>query len=80
MKYISNIPKFRGRGIAKAILTELEKWALELEYRKTILETGYKQVAAIDLYRHTGYVQMENYGLYAEIPISICFKKILFKL
>ena len=41
----------RGRGIATAILKELESWALELGYTKLILETGINQPEAIALYQ-----------------------------
>ena len=33
-------PDFRGKGIAAAILRELEQWANELNYTNSILETG----------------------------------------
>src|SRR6267154_283957 len=34
--YVS--PESRGRGIATNVLTELEKWAGELDYKKCVLE------------------------------------------
>ncbi len=70
-------PEYRGRGISKSILVELENWAMELGFGKAILETGYLQTAAIGLYSNTGYVRTENYGPYKKIPISVCFEKIL---
>ncbi|MFM2394624.1 MAG: hypothetical protein RLZZ546_2606 [Bacteroidota bacterium] len=67
----------RGKGIAQAILTELEKWTLELGYNETVLETGNKQPEAIALYRKVGYNIIPNYGQYEGIENSKCFKKIL---
>ncbi len=68
---------YRGQGISRIILVELETWALELGYNKAILETGNKQTAAIGLYQKSGYLQTDNYGPYKKIPISICYKKAL---
>ena len=34
------VESYRGKGLAKQVLTELENWALELGYSKCILETG----------------------------------------
>lgn len=68
---------YRGQGISRIILMELETWALELGYNTAILETGNKQTTAIGLYQKSGYLQTENYGPYKKIPISICYKKAL---
>lgn len=68
-------PGFRKLGIAKAILTELDAWAKELNYSFCILETGIKQPEAIALYTGAGYRQIPNYGQYTEVKISRCFKK-----
>ncbi|GAB3203610.1 GNAT superfamily N-acetyltransferase [Pontibacter aydingkolensis] len=68
-------PRFRGSGVAKAVLEALEAWAIELGYTFSILETGIKQPEAIGLYSGLGYKQIPNFGQYAEIKISLCFKK-----
>lgn len=68
------IPEFRGKGYASAILSELEKWAKELQFKKVILETGTVQKEAIKLYSKT-YQQIENYGQYKGVETSICFSK-----
>jgi putative acetyltransferase len=67
----------RRRGIAKGILTELEKWAFELSFGKCILETGKKQPEAIGLYKKNGYTLIPNYGQYEGIENSLCFEKLL---
>lgn len=71
--------KFRGKGISKYLLNELEKWALENGFRKSILETGTKQHEAIGLYQKSGYRKIDNYGQYAGIETSICMMKELTK-
>ena len=71
--YVS--PNHRGKRIATTILSALEQWASELSYAKCILETGKKQPEAIALYKKNGYVMIPNYGQYAAIENSVCFKK-----
>ncbi len=65
----------RGKGIASVVLQELEKWATELNYKKCILETGYKQPEAIALYKKNNYTLIKNYGQYADVTSSVCFEK-----
>lgn len=71
--------KSRGKGIAKTILSALEKWAVELGYDCCILETGIRQPEAIGLYKSCNYQQTENYGQYKNMEESFCFKKQLNK-
>lgn len=68
---------YRGKGISKLVLNELEKWALELGYENAVLETGMKQFEAIGLYSKCGYVKIENYGQYIGNNNSICMGKSL---
>lgn len=67
--------QFRSRGIASLVLSELEKWSLELGYTKCILETGKRQPEAIALYKKNGYKIIPNYGQYIGIENSVCFMK-----
>ena len=67
----------RGRGIAKDILKELESWAVELSFKRCILETGLKQPEAIALYTKSGYTSIPNYGQYQGMYNSVCFEKIV---
>jgi GNAT superfamily N-acetyltransferase len=75
VKRMYTSPESRGKGIAGRLLTELEKWAKELSYKKCILETGIKQPEAIALYKKSGYTITENYGQYAGVKNSVCFEK-----
>lgn len=68
-------PEFRGRGIAKRILDELEQWAAELGFSACILETGKRQVEAVNLYQNCGYSVIKNYGQYENVENSVCMKK-----
>ena len=66
---------YRKKGIASEILSELEKWAVELTCARCILETGKRQPEAIGLYKKNGYRLISNYGQYAGIENSVCFEK-----
>ena len=77
VKRMFTLPEKRGKGLASAILRELETWSKELGYEKTVLETGKKQVEAVALYNKCGYKIIPNYGQYIGVDNSICFEKIL---
>jgi GNAT superfamily N-acetyltransferase len=64
-------PAFRGRGLARAVLAELERTAAEAGYRRVILETGQRQPEAIALYRSAGYVPVPRFGYYADSPSAV---------
>lgn len=68
-------PGLRGKGIASAVLNELETWAAEMGYRKCILETGDIMPDAIALYKKNGYLPIPNYGQYVGVRSSVCFEK-----
>ena len=67
----------RGQGIATTILRELEKWAIDLNYKTCFLETGKRQPEAIELYKKNGYRIIPNFGQYENVENSVCFEKIL---
>jgi GNAT superfamily N-acetyltransferase len=67
----------RRRGVARALLAELEATARSLGYTRLILETGVKQPEAIALYQAHGYEPIEPYGVYKDSPLSRCFGKSL---
>ncbi|WP_159471513.1 GNAT family N-acetyltransferase [Dyadobacter sp. 3J3] len=75
IKRMYTAPEGRGKGIATAVLTELESWAAELSYKKCVLETGKRQPEAINLYKKKGYKNIPNYGQYIGIENSVCFEK-----
>jgi len=49
VKRMFTIPDYRGKGFARTVLKEVEIWAKELGYEKTVLETGKKQTEAVAL-------------------------------
>jgi GNAT superfamily N-acetyltransferase len=62
-------PAARSRGVAGALLAELEDTARALGYDVVRLDTGPKQVHALSLYRRAGYVEVPRYN---ENPFA-CF-------
>ncbi|SFR74500.1 GNAT family N-acetyltransferase [Maribacter stanieri] len=70
-------PDYRGKGIASKVLLVLEKWAKELNYTYSVLETGLRQPEAIALYKKNNYIVTDNYPPYENMENSVCFKKVL---
>lgn len=68
-------PEYRGKSIAEEMITELESWALELGFTRSVLETGERQVEAVRFYHKMGYELMPNYGQYIGMESSSCFEK-----
>lgn len=75
MKRMFVLPEMRGKQLAARMLQELETWAIEEGNTAAVLETGHKQVEAIRLYTIAGYLLTENYGQYAGMEESICYRK-----
>jgi ribosomal protein S18 acetylase RimI-like enzyme len=65
----------RGRGFARALLTALEDDARAAGADWMVLETGRPQVAAVALYRSSGYVDIEPYGFYGDKPDVVSLGK-----
>jgi ribosomal protein S18 acetylase RimI-like enzyme len=57
--------RVRGRGFARLVLAALEASAAAAGADWMLLETGQPQVAAVSLYRSSGYVDVERFGYYA---------------
>ncbi len=75
IKRMFTMPMNRGFGFSKRILSELEQWVMELNFKKCILETGKKQPEAIEFYKNYEYKLTANYGQYAGVENSLCFEK-----
>ena len=67
----------RRQGLALAVLQHLEREALRLGFSRLVLETGYKQVAAMCLYEASGFLRIAPFGPYADDPTSVCFERAL---
>lgn len=56
------VEQARGRGVARALLEELERRARELGYAIARLDTGPRQTRAQRMYERAGYVAIENFN------------------
>jgi ribosomal protein S18 acetylase RimI-like enzyme len=50
-------PELQRRGYGRAILRRLEGRAAQLGYRRLVLDTTERQVAALRLYRSAGFIE-----------------------
>lgn len=66
---------WRGKGLSKMVLNELENWAKEIGYRYSLLETSINFQAARRLYEATGYRIVPNYPPFVGLTASVCMKK-----
>jgi ribosomal protein S18 acetylase RimI-like enzyme len=69
-------PAGRRRGIARRILTELERSAVDFGYRAIRLETGILQPEAQRLYESCGYKRIAAFGHYVGNQTSVCYEKV----
>lgn len=67
--------EYRGKGLSKQLMTELENQAKTKGYSKLILETGEQLPAAIAFYKKAGYSVIPNYGQYQDMKESVCMQK-----
>lgn len=56
------VAEARGRGVARALLVELERRARELGYEIARLDTGPKQTRARRMYERAGYTPIANFN------------------
>ena len=66
---------YRGKGVSKMVLNELEKWAVEQGFQHAILETSIHFEVAKNLYKNAGYFVIDNYDQYKGLEESVCMKK-----
>lgn len=70
-------PTHRRRGLSRLLLAALEDSARAAGAQRLCLQTGYLQVAALELYRSSGWEPIEKFGSYAAEPGCFCFGKAL---
>lgn len=70
-------PAYRGRGLARAVLADLEITAAQAGRGRMVLETGVRQPAAIALYIGAGYTPMAPFGTYRDAEGSRHYSKSL---
>jgi GNAT superfamily N-acetyltransferase len=78
VKRVFVTPAFRGRGVSKQLMRELERIARSNGVRTLILQTADLQLDAIRLYEGLGYVPIPSFRGYEVVPGSMCFGKELF--
>lgn len=62
VKRMYTAPGYRNKGVAKAILAELEQLAIQFGYTEIKLQTGPKQPEAIALYERVGYYRIPRFS------------------
>jgi len=75
LKRMFVVPSFRGKGIASAMVQELEAWAKEQGFHEVVLETGNKQPEAIAMYQKLGYSDSKKPEQNHEIGHSVFMRK-----
>jgi putative acetyltransferase len=65
----------RGKGVAQAIMKELENHLIKQAVTFARLETGIHQKAAIRLYETLGYYRIDPFGEYKVDPLSVFMEK-----
>ena len=66
------VPVARHRGVARALLNELERTAAEHGADVMVLSTGHVQTDAVAFYRASGYVDIPVFGHWADAPGIVC--------
>ncbi len=61
----------RRRGLARLMLTELERTAAAAGVTELVLNTGLEQPEAIALYEASGYTPVPGFGHYADAPRAV---------
>ena len=68
-------PAHRRRGLARAVLAELERTARAAGCLRTVLESGDQQPEATAFYVAVGYRRIPRFGVYRDEPGSACFAR-----
>ncbi len=68
-------PEWRGLGIARRLLAELERHAIQVGKTLLRLETGIHQAEALRLYERAGFHHCPPFGPYTNDPLSLCMEK-----
>jgi GNAT superfamily N-acetyltransferase len=65
----------RSKGVARAVLKNIEEHARLQGFRRLVLETGNRQLPAIRLYESSAFIRIPPFGAYANDPTSVCLAK-----
>jgi GNAT superfamily N-acetyltransferase len=75
VKRMFTVASYRNRGVARALLAELERTAAAAGIGQLVLETGLVQPEAMALYASSGYELIDGFGHYAGAPLSRAYGK-----
>jgi putative acetyltransferase len=68
-------PEFRGRGLGRRLLNELEARIRAAGLELVRLETGIRHDEALGLYEKAGYRRCGRFGEYPDDPLSVFMEK-----
>ena len=63
VNYLAVAPRFRGKGLARALMQQVERALIERGCPKLNLQVRKSNVEALEFYRHLGYVEDESVSL-----------------
>ena len=66
--------EYRRRGVASEILSYLQEEARRMGYELMRLETGKRQLAAMEFYARFGFSKIEPFGVHVGDPTSVCYE------
>ena len=69
--------EFRGQGVARVLMAELESRAFDAGFTVLRLETGIHQPEAMALYESLGYHLRTPFGGYVDDPLGVFMEKTL---
>lgn len=75
LKRMYVVPRARGRGIARLLLSALEERAEAAGAVAMRLEAGRRQPEAMRLYESSGYVRIPLYDAEWQDELSVCYEK-----
>ncbi|MCI8781418.1 MAG: GNAT family N-acetyltransferase [Lachnospiraceae bacterium] len=67
--------EYQGQGIGSKLVSLLIEWAMELGYKRMILETGELLAESCAVYKKLGFQVISNYGPYVDMEESLCMAK-----
>jgi len=75
LKRIYVSPEERGAGVARRLVSRLEREAAGLGLSRMVLTTTPELAAAVRLYESMGYERIENYGPWADVEFIVSYRK-----
>ena len=67
--------RYRKKGIAYKLVKQLEKLAMEENFKYSYIETGSENIPAINLYKKLDYEIIDSFGQFEGDDLCICMRK-----